>query len=43
MERIEDIVAAGVMRTPGVIVEGKVVHAGGIPNRDAIAGWLQTA
>lgn len=43
VERIEDIVAAGVMRTPGVIVEGKVVHAGGIPNRDAIAGWLQTA
>lgn len=41
VERIEDIVAAGVMRTPGVIVDGKVVHAGGVPNRDAIAGWLQ--
>jgi len=28
------------MRTPAVVVEGKVVHAGGIPARDAIAGWL---
>lgn len=43
VERIEDIVAAGVLRTPGVIVEGTIVHAGGIPNREAIAGWLQAA
>ena len=42
-ERIEDIVAAGVMRTPGVIVDGKIVHAGGVPRREAIAGWLQAA
>ncbi len=43
VERIEDIAAAGVLRTPGVIVDGKVVHAGGVPTRDAIAGWLQAA
>jgi small redox-active disulfide protein 2 len=43
VERIEDIVASGVMRTPGVIVDGKVVHAGGVPKRDAVAGWLQAA
>ena len=43
VERIEDIIVAGVMRTPGVIVDGKIVHSGGIPNRDAIAGWLQAA
>lgn len=43
VERIEDIAAAGVMRTPGVVVDGRVVHAGGIPTRDAIAGWLQSA
>lgn len=43
VERIEDIVAAGVMRTPGVIVDGKVVHAGGVPSRAAVAGWLQAA
>lgn len=43
VERIEEIAAAGVLRTPGVIVDGKLVHAGGIPNREAIAGWLQAA
>lgn len=43
VERIEDIVAAGVMRTPGVMVDGRIVHAGGIPNREAIAGWLEAA
>ncbi len=43
VERIEDIVATGVLRTPGVVVDGKVVHAGGIPTRDAIAGWLAAA
>lgn len=40
VERIEDIAAAGVMRTPGVVVDGKVVHSGGVPRREAIAGWL---
>jgi small redox-active disulfide protein 2 len=43
VERIEDIAAAGVMRTPGVMVDGRIVHAGGIPARDAIAGWLAAA
>lgn len=43
VERIEDIVAAGLLRTPGVIVDGKVVHSGGVPKRDAIASWLQAA
>jgi hypothetical protein len=28
------------MSTPGVVIDGKVVHAGGIPGRDKIAGWL---
>lgn len=41
VERIEDIVVAGVMRTPGVIVDGKVAHAGGVPGRDAVTAWLQ--
>lgn len=43
LEKIEDIQAVmsyGVMSTPGVVVDGKVVHAGGVPSRDKIAGWL---
>lgn len=43
LEKIEDIqaiMAYGVMSTPGVVVDGKVVHAGGVPTREKIAGWL---
>jgi small redox-active disulfide protein 2 len=40
VEQLQDIMAYGVMSTPGVVVDGKVVHAGGIPSRDKIAGWL---
>jgi small redox-active disulfide protein 2 len=40
VEAIQDIVAYGVLATPGVVVDGKVVHSGGVPARDKIAGWL---
>lgn len=44
LEKVEDmqkIVAFGVLGTPGVVVDGKVVHSGGIPDREKIAGWLK--
>jgi small redox-active disulfide protein 2 len=43
LEKVEDIQAImgyGVMSTPGVVIDGKVVHAGGVPSRDKIEGWL---
>ena len=43
LEKVEDlpsIVGYGVMSTPGVVVDGKVVHAGGVPDKVRIAGWL---
>ena len=40
VEELQDIMRYGVMSTPGVVVDGKVVHAGGIPSRDKIDGWL---
>ena len=26
--------------TPGVVINGKVVHAGGVPSREKIEQWL---
>lgn len=40
VEELRDIMAYGVMSTPGVVINGKVVHAGGVPSRDKIAQWL---
>jgi small redox-active disulfide protein 2 len=43
MEKVEDmpsIVKYGVMSTPGVVIDGKVVHAGGVPDRKQVEGWL---
>ena len=35
-----EIMAYGVMSTPGVVIDGTVVHAGGIPDRKAIESWV---
>lgn len=43
VEKVEDIgqiMAYGVMSTPGVVIGEKVVHAGGVPDRKSIEGWL---
>lgn len=43
LEKVEDIAEImkyGVMTTPGVVIDGKVVHAGGIPPKEKIDAWL---
>lgn len=43
LEKITDmaqIMSYGVMSTPSVVVDGKVVHAGGLPGPDLIRQWL---
>ena len=43
IEKVTDMAAIlgfGVMSTPGVVMDGKVVHAGGTPQPDKIEGWL---
>ena len=43
LEKVEDIQAImgyGVMSTPGVVIDGRVVHAGGVPSRDKVAAWV---
>ncbi len=37
-----EIMQAGVMSTPGVVVDGKLVHAGGVPSPKTVAEWLKT-
>ncbi len=43
LEKVEDlpsIMRYGVMSTPAVVIDGQVVHAGGIPARDKVEGWF---
>ena len=43
LEKVEDmaeIISYGVMSTPGVVIDGELVHAGGIPSKKVIAGWF---
>lgn len=43
LEKVEDlgaIMSYGVMSTPGVVVDGQVVHAGGVPDRRTIDSWI---
>ncbi|OIQ88877.1 hypothetical protein GALL_292500 [mine drainage metagenome] len=44
IEKVTDMAAImsyGVMSTPGVVIDGVVVHAGGVPAPAAVEGWLR--
>lgn len=46
LEKVEDmtqIMSYGVMSTPGVIVNGKIAHAGGIPDKKSILSWFSAS
>lgn len=43
LDKVQDmqaIIGYGVMSTPAVVVDGTVVHTGGMPTREKIEGWL---
>ena len=43
LEKVEDlpaIIGYGVMSTPGVVIDGVVVHAGGVPAKAKVEGWF---
>ena len=44
LEKVQDIAAIlgyGVMSTPGVVIDGRVMHAGGVPDRRKVEGWFE--
>jgi arsenite-transporting ATPase len=36
-----EIIQNGVMTTPAVKINGKIVHSGGIPSIEAVQSWLK--
>lgn len=40
VESLPDIMRYGVISTPGVVLDGQVVHAGGVPSRSKVEGWF---
>jgi small redox-active disulfide protein 2 len=36
-----EIAGYGIAATPGIVVDGKVVHAGGLPRPEDLACWLR--
>lgn len=44
LEKVTDyaaIASYGIAATPGVVIDGKVVHAGGLPRAVDVEGWLR--
>ncbi len=43
LEKVDDprqFAAHGVLAPPGVVIDGRLTHLGGVPSRSQIAGWL---
>jgi small redox-active disulfide protein 2 len=43
IEKVTDYAAIagyGIVSTPGIVIDGKVVHAGGLPKSEDVAKWL---
>jgi small redox-active disulfide protein 2 len=44
VEKVTDLAAIagyGIAATPGIVIDGKVVHAGGLPKAEDVAKWLK--
>jgi small redox-active disulfide protein 2 len=40
VQELREIMAHGVMSTPAIVIDGKVVHAGSVPSRQQVQEWL---
>ena len=44
IEKVTDYAAIagyGIASTPGIVIDGKVVHVGGLPKTEDLANWLK--
>jgi small redox-active disulfide protein 2 len=44
LEKVTDlakILSFGVMSTPGMVIDGRLVHAGGLPGPDQVRSWIR--
>jgi small redox-active disulfide protein 2 len=39
----KDIMSYGIMGTPGLVLNGKVVHSGKLPTKSTLTHWLMNA
>lgn len=42
VQDLREIMAYGIMSTPGVVIDGKVVHAGSVPSRQKVEEWISS-
>lgn len=45
LQKIDDvptIAGYGILSTPGIVIDGHVVHSGGVPSREKIVAWLES-
>lgn len=45
LEKVTDIaqiMSFGVMSTPGVVIDGQLVHSGGVPGPDQVRAWVRS-
>ena len=42
VDQIQDIMSYRILATPGVVIDGEVVHAGGVPERKKVEEWFET-
>jgi len=40
---MQEIIASGVLKTPGLMINGKLVSSGRIPAPASVAEWIQAA
>ena len=44
LQRADDfdtLISHGVMSTPGIVIDGRLVQAGGVPSRNRVEDWLE--